>query len=207
MADRTAAQLESIALATVFQHKVAPQINRACPGFQLIPKIPLEPGQSAVTWDITSGTAGSASSGTPGQAAYAPIADGATATNSGVDTLGKATLPIRPYRAKRLQADSQAPTRIVRHAPRVLWVRRQRRQRYANLFRVNSCLRLCHCVQCGPPAWGRVNRFRRSRNERVTRDVSALVSVARLTLPKRCPRIELQRRKFSSSSRTLRAWS
>ena len=90
MADRTAATLESIALATVYQNKVAPQINRACPGFQLMPKIPLEPGQSAVTWDITS-AAQAGSGGT------APIADGATATNAGIDTLGKATLPIRTY--------------------------------------------------------------------------------------------------------------
>ena len=88
MADRTQLSEASI-LALIFANKVSSQINRACVGFQYLPKIPLEPGQQNITWDVTSGVAGS--TGT------APIADGASATNIGVETIGKATLPIVTY--------------------------------------------------------------------------------------------------------------
>jgi hypothetical protein len=88
MADRTQLSESSI-LALVFQNKVSPQIQRAQIGFQLLPKRPLDPGQQNVTWDIKTGSAGS--TGT------APIADGAAATNIGVSTLGKASLPLVTY--------------------------------------------------------------------------------------------------------------
>ena len=88
MADRTQVSEASI-LATIFQNKVASQINRACVGFQYLPKRPLDPGAQNITWDIKSGSAGS--SGT------APIADGANATNIGVSTLGKASLNVVTY--------------------------------------------------------------------------------------------------------------
>jgi hypothetical protein len=88
MADRTQVSEASI-LATIFQNKVASQINRACVGFQYLPKRPLDPGAQNITWDIKSGSAGSAGT--------APIADGANATNIGVSTLGKASLNVVTY--------------------------------------------------------------------------------------------------------------
>lgn len=92
MADRTAALL-SPALATIVENKVRPQINRARPGFQLIPKIPLELGQKQATWDVTFGNAGT---GTAAVADGADLVDGEAAT----DTIEQASLPIRPYKGQ-----------------------------------------------------------------------------------------------------------
>ena len=43
------------------------------------------------------------------------------------DQLARRVVEDNVERPECLQADRQAPTRIVRHAPRVLWVRRERR--------------------------------------------------------------------------------
>lgn len=92
MSDRTSASVNP-ALAAIVENKVRPQINRARPGFQLIPKIPNEMGQKQVSWDVTFGTAGTGT---------AAVADGADLDDSeaAVDTIQQATLPMRCYKGQ-----------------------------------------------------------------------------------------------------------
>jgi hypothetical protein len=92
MADRTSASVSPY-LALIVENKVRPQINRARPGFQLIPKVPNEMGQKQVSWDVTFGTAGTGN---------AAVADGADLIDgeAAVDTLVQANLPMRSYKGQ-----------------------------------------------------------------------------------------------------------
>ena len=92
MSDRTSGSINS-SLALVVENKVRPQINRARPGFQLIPKLPNDMGQKQVSWDVTFGTAGTGT---------AAVADGADLDDSeaAVDTIVPASLPMRCYKGQ-----------------------------------------------------------------------------------------------------------